>query len=990
MSTGIYTYIFISGVGIVAASDAVTYLNANPFTVSSTQTPVLFEFAKYAEGGLKKYAFLFTGAPGSYGGTGTAVTTNILELLTIQAFLPTDISKYSVMQVTSITSATNINYVDIINKGTYTLVSGIVYLFSFIDSGTTYYKLFTGAAGTYGTGYTYFTALNFLDATDSSTPSDVWATASRRVATSTAGMNTDSGYWTRIASISFSSQSGIVADFSITLLFQSTFARLQSAMVGFSGRQNGTTIEMLNAEILGMSIFETATSGQYMFTDDGFKIIYVAGTTANNVLEIYVKKASTYGQFIVQELARYISVTTTNITYYSSQPWDATEPTGTPEAQSNGLSYNQQKVLTPISAAATYSDTANFIAANVLYSNNGYTAYNIIDSYTHLPVTLNKITTLPIGASVDNVFYFQINGIYYQRNFGGFINAKSIGAGTGANDTALLEMALTFAAKLFFPAGTYYVKGFTIPANVEVYGTGNASILKFYSETPTTDASLWAVISGDYGSYIHDLRITGGTTVTSGVTIYQPGNGLLIQPTGNGMQRSIYNIVVDHFAAYVAPPFTTTDSTYGLNANLTKDQIRGASSVNGGNGIRCDLPTVGSASWELYMNNIRINSLDGIGFDFGVCTDSKLSDFWIGSCVNAGFVMIQNNQNNHLTNLKIDRCFILNPTVAFTPSITQIIPFSSELSGSSGAVILTGANNVFTGLEAQENGSHGVMIGTGTDGLRHTTINGLLVDGNGGINGSPDIDCMRYGLYLNNFYNVVINGVAQDFRSKVEASRQQYGVYAIVNKAVITTDSSVALGQYYKIKAIGTGTDFTKIMASELNPKLNTVGFVFQAAQTANSMGSGGALEPVNDNLTLIMGISDNYDQIIGTGPGYNLSNIGNTSTVIINGNSVVNSALRKVSVDANYNMGRLDDIVAYTSLSAARTVILPPVGSAISNKKYTLKDESGNAGINNITLQPNSSDTGVTIDGVSSKAITIAYGFITVYSNGTQWFTIN
>jgi hypothetical protein len=138
------------------------------------------------------------------------------------------------------------------------------------------------------------------------------------------------------------------------------------------------------------------------------------------------------------------------------------------------------------------------------------------------------------------------------------------------------------------------------------------------------------------------------------------------------------------------------------------------------------------------------------------------------------------------------------------------------------------------------------------------------------------------------------------------------------------------------------------------------------------------------------MAISDNYDQIHNLGTGYKLDTIGNNSTVIINGNLLVESNLRSVVTDANYTMSRLDHVVAYATLSATRTVYLPLVATAITNKKYTVKDESGNAATCNVALQPSSADTGVTIDGASSKVINVAYGYITVYSNGTQWFTVN
>lgn len=993
MPIGIYCYAFISGNGLVTVADAVSYLNSNPFVVSPTQTPVFFEFAKYSAGGLKKFTFVFLGSPGSYGGAGTLVTEALLELLAPIPFLAADFNRYTTLSITSLGTLSPEIFIDNVNSGSYSFAAGRTYLFSYIYNSVTYYMLFTGPVpGSYGYGGTLFLNTNFVLATRSDIQIPV---SSSMVATSSLGSSIDNNNWTQVATINLGTDS--TNDFSFTFLFQSAFARLQTAMVAFSGRQRDGVIEMLNAEILAMSA-ATTNSAQNMFSDDSFAII----TGSNGSLQIYIKKVSTYGQFKMYELARNNFGNFFDITYYSSQPWIPTLPSATSTIISNGFSYNKQKVLTSFSAAATYSSKLDFTLSQILYSKDSKTVYNILDSYTKQPITLSRIDVLPPETEVDNIFYFLINGVYYRRNFGDSINAKSIGAGLGNNDTDVLQKALKYGARLFFPAGVYLVKEFTIGKNVEVYGVGDASILMFYTENEGDDARKWAVVSTEEGSKIHDLMITGNKVMVSNDTpIYKPGNGLLIKPAPGGMSRSIYNISVTNFAVYVPAKVAQnncTDCSYGLNGNLSPAQLIANSSINGGNGIKCDMPT-DAKSWELYMNNIRISNLDGVGFDFGFCSDSKISNFWIGNCVNAGFIMQQNNQNNQVSNLKVYRSFILNIKECYSTSITKIIPFAADLSGASGAILLTGANNTFYGLEAQENGAHGVMIGTGIIGLRHSTINNLLVDGNGGINGSTlDTANMRYGLYLNNFYNVIVNGIAQDFRSKSNASRQRYGVYAIVNKYNISAanSSSVGIGRYYRIKAVSADTDFTKLMSTQLNPRLNSVGFVFQAVWEGNQVppgafGGGGILESVNDNLTLIMGVSDNYDQIAEGGTGYRLNSIGNNSTVIINGNAVVNSVLRTECQDiGNYNINRLDNIVAYTSLTESRTVLLPPVKSAIRNKKYVLKDETGAAtSTKSITLRPDINDSGVTIDGSSSKVINTAYGSLTVYCNGSQWFLI-
>ena len=50
------------------------------------------------------------------------------------------------------------------------------------------------------------------------------------------------------------------------------------------------------------------------------------------------------------------------------------------------------------------------------------------------------------------------------------------------------------------------------------------------------------------------------------------------------------------------------------------------------------------------------------------------------------------------------------------------------------------------------------------------------------------------------------------------------------------------------------------------------------------------------------------------------------------------------------------------------------------------IKDETGNAGTNNITVEPETS--GVLIDGEDHKVINTNYGVLRLYSDGNNWFT--
>jgi len=79
--------------------------------------------------------------------------------------------------------------------------------------------------------------------------------------------------------------------------------------------------------------------------------------------------------------------------------------------------------------------------------------------------------------------------------------------------------------------------------------------------------------------------------------------------------------------------------------------------------------------------------------------------------------------------------------------------------------------------------------------------------------------------------------------------------------------------------------------------------------------------------------------------------------------------------------------IIAVTSTAAARTINLPLANAVPAGWQITVKDESGGALTNNITIARAGSDT---IDGATSNAINLNYGSRTLYSDGvSKWFLI-
>ncbi len=105
-----------------------------------------------------------------------------------------------------------------------------------------------------------------------------------------------------------------------------------------------------------------------------------------------------------------------------------------------------------------------------------------------------------------------------------------------------------------------------------------------------------------------------------------------------------------------------------------------------------------------------------------------------------------------------------------------------------------------------------------------------------------------------------------------------------------------------------------------------------------------------------------------------------------ISAGSLTHSRKGFASTTTTASLGRAE-VYACTSTAAARTLTLSDVTTALGSPDHvyhvTIKDESGAAGTNNITIDTESG----TIDGASSIIINVNFGSFSLYSNGTDWF---
>jgi len=114
---------------------------------------------------------------------------------------------------------------------------------------------------------------------------------------------------------------------------------------------------------------------------------------------------------------------------------------------------------------------------------------------------------------------------------------------------------------------------------------------------------------------------------------------------------------------------------------------------------------------------------------------------------------------------------------------------------------------------------------------------------------------------------------------------------------------------------------------------------------------------------------------------------MGVASNVFIGGTmSVAGGNIAKVTskafADTPYTALTTDSFILIDTSGGAFTLNLP---TAVNNQNiYYIKDKTGNAGTNNITIDGNGTET---IDGALTAVISTNYASVSIFSNGANWF---
>jgi hypothetical protein len=201
------------------------------------------------------------------------------------------------------------------------------------------------------------------------------------------------------------------------------------------------------------------------------------------------------------------------------------------------------------------------------------------------------------------------------------------------------------------------------------------------------------------------------------------------------------------------------------------------------------------------------------------------------------------------------------------------------------------------------------------------------------------------------------------------------------DQAYCLVDSNV--GRQFILADNDTGSSKDFDHATETNPTL----FIHSAVDPDISNNQWGSLTHDQEGLVISTGVN------VGTGTGattddnYILFKPRGAEQMRLSGEGLLTISSQAVDVEAvtaSVTTSR-DSYYFGCDTVGADTVTLQTL-DCVAGRIIVIKDEGGNAAVQNITIDTEGSET---IDGQASTVITEGYGYIKLISNGSHWFVI-
>jgi hypothetical protein len=228
---------------------------------------------------------------------------------------------------------------------------------------------------------------------------------------------------------------------------------------------------------------------------------------------------------------------------------------------------------------------------------------------------------------------------------------------------------------------------------------------------------------------------------------------------------------------------------------------------------------------------------------------------------------------------------------------------------------------------------------------------------------------------------VNVSGSYQVAGSQISAANLSDGTTG--TGAIVKADAPAFTGNPIGITALGVNESTPGTGIINVSGSYQVGGSQLSVANLSN--GQTGTGEVVLQTSPILAGTVTGPDSGTWGSGGINDSIIGGATPAA--GSFTTLSLTRHAVSDASYTVGSGISTVAYTAITAARTVSMPASSSFNAGQQLMVVDESGNcSATKTITLSANGSDT---IDGASSAVINAPYGYIAIVSNASGRWTI-
>lgn len=445
------------------------------------------------------------------------------------------------------------------------------------------------------------------------------------------------------------------------------------------------------------------------------------------------------------------------------------------------------------------------------------------------------------------------------------------------------------------------------------------------------------------------LSSTGGILKTIADTPFVSSHIAIAEPVSTSTFTGDYyapgqpTTLIDTYAA----------STYNLYVGTHAGSTSGSQVSNTGVGVRC------------------LQSLNNGNFNVGLGHLAGSALLNSASCIAVGYEALFNCQNDS-NNIGIGTSALY--TVNGASDNIAIGTFSSNLlsTGSSNISIgsssarnsSTGSNNISIGIESlysATTATKSVAIGSGALRSVITAVGNIAIGYQAAYNTTSNENIViGDSAFFNNVggNQNIIMGASAFTSTTSSAFNTAIGYFA--GTLLTTGNSNVFVGHQ-----AGYAAGITS---------LSDCVFVGQ--------NSGSTVSGITNAVAIGQGchVSQSNSLILGNGCNVGIGTSSPQASLSVNGGQIV----KRTATAISYTVLSTDYLIAVTSTAAARTVTLPTASSNNTGQIYFVKDESGAAATNNITVNVTG---GGNIDGASSIAINANYALLMFYSSGSQWF---